>query len=417
MPPPLVRILVLSNKCPPDYDGGYELSAFQVAGALRGRGHDVQLLTSHYRPTYKGEKGDPGWVRRIFHYEEWPSIHGKGFDRSMQDARRVALLTNVGVANAARLEKHLNEHDYDLAYCFGLHGIGLATAHALAVRKIPILWHAGNYLIAQDMQLKGLFKRQRLAHRIGANVLAPKALKMIQDGDYSHIAFLSDAMRREFVRMGFEPKRSYIIPRGIDFPLAEDLDRPRTSPPVLLMASRVAEEKGYGVALQAARLLQRSRPDLNWELHIAGPGRPEYLAQLKAQAETGGIADRVRFLGMLKRDETLAAMRNATVFISASLWEEPFGRTNIEALACGVPLVAADTGAIREIVADSGGAVIYEKNDPNALTNALESLLASEDLRLQVAESGIERIKQAYTMDRILNMTEQTFASVLEDYR
>lgn len=416
MPPPPVRILVLSNKCPPDYDGGYELSAFQVAGALRGRGHDVLLVTSHYRPTFTGQRADPDWVHRIFHFEEWPSIGGKGLARALQDARRVALLTNVGAENAGRLREYLASHPCDLAYCFGLHGIGLATAQPLAASKIPTLWHAGNYLIAQDLQLRGL-RRQRLAHRIGANLLAPKAFAMIQRGDYDHIAFLSHAMRKEFVRMGYEPKHSYIIPRGIDFPLAENVERPRKDPPILLMASRVAEEKGYGVAIRAAGLLHRKDKDLPWKLHIAGSGRAEYLDQLKSSAEKEGIGERVQFLGMMGREAVLEAMRNATAFISASLWEEPFGRTNIEALACGAPLVAADTGAIREIVADSGGGLIYEKTNAEALAEALDSVLRSEDLRLELARKGIERIKSAYTMDRILDMTESTMQQVLEHYR
>ena len=63
-----LRILMVSNKCPPDFDGGYELRAFQIAQALRARGHELDLVTSRYRPTYQGERQDPPWVHRIFRY-------------------------------------------------------------------------------------------------------------------------------------------------------------------------------------------------------------------------------------------------------------------------------------------------------------------------------------------------------------
>lgn len=411
-----MRILVLSNKCPPDYDGGYELSAFQVANALRGRGYDVHVATSHFRPSYKDERKDPDWVHRIFDYREWPSISGSGFGRALQDAKRLAFMTTIGLKNGEALDKFVEGQAFDLAYCFGLHGIGLATAFPLARRQMPILWHAGNYLIAQDMQLRQLFGRERAAHRFGMHVLSWRAKKDVFAGDYRHIAFLSEAMKREFVRMGFEPAHSYVIPRGIDFPLAEDIERPRTDPPVFVMASRVAEEKGYDVAIDAGGLLTKSKPDSAWELHIAGSGRPEYIGRLKEKARSNGIEDRVTFLGMLGREAVLEAMRQSTAFISASLWEEPFGRTNIEALACGVPLIAAQTGAISEIVGDSGCALVYEKTSAKELSAAMERVLLSSHLGHELAHKGIERIKHAYTMDRILDLTEEVFGKVMLAY-
>jgi glycosyltransferase involved in cell wall biosynthesis len=297
-----------------------------------------------------------------------------------------------------------------------MHGIGLATAAPLAEKEVPLLWHAGNYLIAQDLQLRAPFGRRRMSHRFGMHVLSREARDLIFKGDYKHIAFLSEAMRKEFVRRGCTPEHSYIVPRGIDFPLAEDLERPRNTPPVLLMASRIADEKGYDVALEAAILLARDKPELEWELHIAGSGREEYIESLRARARNGGIDQRVKFIGMLKREEVLDRMRNATAFISASLWEEPFGRTNIEALACGAPLVAADTGAIREIDGGSGAVLIYPKQDARALADALRNVLESSDLRLDLARKGIKRIKNAYTMDRILDMTEDVIDQVMKSY-
>ncbi len=407
-----MRILVLSNKCPPDYDGGYELSAFQVAGALRQRGYEVKLLTSEYRTTYTGEKNtEPAWVTRRLRFLEWPKLSGSRFARAEQDFRRVMLHTAVGSQNAQIVRDFRIENEVDLAYCFGLHGIGLAAAHPFVERTVPILWHAGNYLIAQDLQLKNLFSRQRFVHRLAVR-RAKQAYNLVLDGDYSHIAFLSEAMKREFVKMGYEPPHSYIIPRGIDFPLAEDVDKPR--PLNFLMASRIGPEKGYDVVLEACGLVpNRAR---GWMLRIAGSGDESYIEHLKHKAKSLGISERVQFLGMLKREEVLDEMRNAYAFISASLWEEPFGRTNIESLACGAALIAADTGAIKEIVGNSDCAAIYEKNNANQLAQIMEDLLNNPAKRTQLATRGIERIKAAYTMDKILDLTEDVIGQTMKDY-
>lgn len=409
-----MRILVVTNKCPPDYDGGYELSAFQVANALRGRGHDVQLVTSHYRPTFKGTRADPDWVHRIFEFREWPSLSGLKIARSIADARRFAELTNVGVPNSDRLEQYLGGNTPDLAYCFGFHGIGLATGYALARRRIPILWHAGNYLIAQDLQLGKLLRRHRFAHRVGLHLLSRRARGMILGGDYRHIAFLSEAMIDEFERMGVPPQHAYVIPRGIDFELAPP-EQPPPSTPSFLMASRISEEKGYGIALEAAGILAAASP-LSWSLKIAGPGRLDYIDSLKTRAEELGIRERVHFLGMLSRDQVLSQMRDSTAFLSASIWEEPFGRTNIEALASGTALIAAETGAIGEIVGDSGCALTYERKDPAALAKCMQRVLEQPETRKDLVRKGLDRIRSKYTMEKILDLTESTFEKVLQDY-
>src|SRR5205807_352097 len=85
-------------------------------------------------------------------------------------------------------------------------------------------------------------------------------------------------------------------------------------------------------------------------------------------------------------------------------------------MACGAPLIAADTGAIREIVADSACALIYPKSDANALKEAMERILLSKDTVHDLAQRGIARIKQAYTMEGILDLTEEVFSKVMSAY-
>lgn len=407
-----MRILVVSNKCPPDYDGGYELSALQVATALRERGHDVQFVTSHFRSSYTGTKDDPDWVTRIFRYREFEVLTGPRILRPLKDAKRIARMTSIGEENASILAEYLakNPH-FDIAYCFGLHGIGLATAHALAQAKLPILWHAGNYLIAQDLELRSPIGNARMAHRLGVHLFAKRAYQMILEGDYRNIAFLSDAMRHHFAEMGVVPKRTYVIPRGIDFPI-RDCGGERAAPPTFLMACRIAEEKGFSVVLDAAQKLHRKEPGRRWELHVAGNGRQVYIDSLIEKAKRAGIDHRIKFLGMLNRDQVLDEMRKSSAFISASIWEEPFGRTNIEALACCAPLIAADAGAIREIVADSDCALIYPREDSEELSRSLERILVEPNLGRTLAERGVGRVREAYGMAHITDLTEAALSEV-----
>ena len=398
-----LKIVVVSNLCPPDYEGGLEMSAFQIAGALRERGHDVQVVTSEYRPTYKGVREDPPWVHRILHYVE------RGESGPQKFARFLAAMPE-SLSNAARMESFLRDRKVDLGYLFGLHRLGLATHVPMVDRGIPILWHSGDLFMPKQLKI---WPRKVPPYNWLLQTVYKKARSMELRGDYRNIAFVSANLRDYYLSAGLKPVNTFVIPRGIDFPLAEDVERTRKRPPVILMAGRVEEHKGFTVAFDALIRLKMNQPDVPWELHVAGYTWPGYLAKLKEQAKQGGIEDRVKFVGMLGREEVLKAIRAATLFLNASIWEEPFGRTNIEAMACGTTLVASETGAIREIVGDSECALLYPREDAGALSEALAKLLTSSELRMQFAREGLARVQDNYTMSRVLEMTESTFQTVL----
>ena len=140
-----LRILMISNLCPPDYDGGFEMRALQVGGMLRERGHDVQFVTSRYRDSFKGERTDPPWVHRVLEYTE----KGEGGLNRMM--RFLAGLPK-SAENAEALDRFLEGESFDVAYLFGLHRIGLATHYPLVQRQIPVLWHAGDPFLARQLR-------------------------------------------------------------------------------------------------------------------------------------------------------------------------------------------------------------------------------------------------------------------------
>src|SRR6185503_19406922 len=106
-----LRILMVTNKCPPDFDGGYELRAFQIAQALRERGHTVDVVTSEFRDTYTGERRDPEWVHRIFRYVGVSKA--KGVWRKVDRALKHIEGTTVAAENVPAMEEFLDGREYD----------------------------------------------------------------------------------------------------------------------------------------------------------------------------------------------------------------------------------------------------------------------------------------------------------------
>ncbi len=399
-----LRILMLSNLCPPDFDGGFEMRAFQLANSLRDRGHDVQFVTSEYRPTFSGQKADPPWVHRILKYVE------KGESGLSRIQRFLAALPE-SVKNARRLGAFLETRDFDLGYLFGLHRIGLATHIPLVEKGIPVLWHAGDDFLVKQLNV---WPKKALPYNLLLKTVYREARQMEMRGDYRNIAFVSQNLRNFYARNELAPELPFIIPRGVDFPLGVDVDRVRTKPPLFFQACRLHEQKGPHISIAAAAELSTAHPELEWRLEIAGaPEHPKYKQTLLDMIAQHKLDNRVSLIGQLPRVEVLQKMRDATAIIHASIFEDPFANTIVEAIGSGTPLIGSDIGSIREVVKDDETALLFPPGDNHALSTRMHRILTEQGLVTRLASAGIQVVERAYTMDRILDKTEAAFKKVL----
>lgn len=399
-----LRIVMVSNLCPPDFDGGFEMRAFQIASALRARGHNVQLVTSKYRPTFKGEQTDPSWVHRILDYVE------KG-ESGPERFRRFLAALPKSVENAAVLNSYLDGQEFDLAYLFGLHRIGLATHVPLVERGIPVLWHAGDPFLARQLKI---WPHKAPPYRWMLNTVYKTARDMELRGDYRHIAFVSAKLRDYYYAAGLKPDGAYVIPRGVDFTLGKDIERQREQPPLFFQACRLHAQKGPHITIAAAAKLAANHPELKWKVEIAGaPEHPRYRDELLATIKKDGLQDRVSLIGQLPRAEVVEKMRTATALIHASIFEDPFANTIVETLGAGTPLIGSDIGSIREVVAADESALLFQPGNSDELASQMERILTEPDLANRLAKAGVQVIQERYTMDRILDLTESVFEKVL----
>ncbi len=399
----------MTNKCPPDYDGGYELRAFQIANALRARGHNLDIATSHFRAGFKLEAPEPSWVHRIFEYV--PISSKTGLARKADAAFRRVQCTTIAEHNVPAMREFLNGRQYDLAYCFGLHRISLASAYPLTEKGIPILWHAGGTYIADQLYR---WPSEMPGFRVAMNTVAKKWYEMERAVDYSNIAFVSEFLRDYFFEHGMKVPHPYVISRGADFDLQRDVNRKRAEPPLFFMASRLDSEKGIDTAIRAAALLLQHRPDLDWRLEIAGaPGDAAYRLQLDTLIAEGRLENRIMFLGKQPREGVLAKMREATAFVSCSRYGEPFAGTIIETLASGTPLIGSIDGSIKEVVVNEESALLFDKDDFQTLSEDMERMLTDPSLAERLAHNGLRVIEERYTLDKILDQTEAAFKDVL----
>jgi len=127
------------------------------------------------------------------------------------------------------------------------------------------------------------------------------------------------------------------------------------------------------------------------KLRVVGDG-PE-LASLMAQSRRLDLGDRVTFLGTVTDAELQREYRHADLFCLPSR-QEGFGIAFLEAMAAGLPVVAANAGAVPELVQDQHTGLLVDPNDPNALAAALAELLGNPVRRAQMGQAAKQRAKQ-----------------------
>lgn len=420
-----LRILVISNLCPPDYDGGFELSALRNAMSLRDRGHQVDLVTSKFRSNFDGDRTDHPFVHRIFNLsmvrDGWSMAatmitgdHRQGVTRRgvfhelrLRKANLNSILSMMKESggNEDRLRTFLKDRDYDVAYVFGLHLIGTSLIHALTEKGIPVLYHHGDEWLASYLGSKGM-KAKVLRFLRTARYDRERSV------DLKNVYLVSGFMARKFEELGFKKEQLGVIHRGFEHPMVMLPEEDRYSPKVFLVASRLAMYKGIQIALRAAKKLKDRRPDLEWEMWIAGTGDEEAVRWYESFVEENGLSDRVKFLGKLSRERVVETMRRCTAFISPSVFDEPFGNTNIEAMASGATLIASRSGAIEEIIVHSESGLIYDRREPSELCGHMEMVLDHPEIARKLAETAFERVKTHFTQAVIMDKVEAKLAEV-----
>ena len=215
--------------------------------------------------------------------------------------------------------------------------------------------------------------------------------------DPDAIVFLSDAMRQEVETQTPSRTHLYTIHNGCEesrFWPSEAL--PCNEPPVVLFVGRVVPYKGVHVLIQAIKILnERSVPV--W-CRVVGSAHAlaqnakatPYVTSLHSTAPPN-----VSFAGFRSGTQIAEEYRASDILCCPSIFPEPFGLVNIEAMACGLPVVASRTGGIPEIAA-GGGILLFETGDAEDLANKLQRLLSDRNLRMQLREEGLSSFKRRF---------------------
>ena len=252
------------------------------------------------------------------------------------------------------------------------------------INKIPLyspLW-ANTPVVALVPHLFGTTAFTEARFPLAAAVwAAERAIPRV----YRRCAFeaISESTALDLTKRGLLARDITVIPPGID----HDTYRPgspedRAEAPTLLYVGRLKRYKGIELLFET---LPRLRiPGVS--LIIAGRGSDgDRLERLAARSPLG---ERIRFVGYITEEEKVAWLRRTWAVVYPSP-KEGWGMTNVEAAACGTPVVASDSPGLRESVDDGRSGLLARHGDVDSWARALRNVLGDPDARDRLGRGGI----------------------------
>ena len=231
-----------------------------------------------------------------------------------------------------------------------------------------------------------------VAAMIGAHKLAGTWTRSV--GKYIAI---SEYVRDIHVRAGI-PANKIVVRPNVVIPSKVSATEVRRN---VFVAARLSPEKGVQTVIEAWKAADHG----DHALLIAGSGPME--ADLRAMA---GEDPSIIFLGQISATVVGQEMARAKLIIVPSLWQEPFGRTALEAMTVGTPVVASNVGGLPDVVGHAGGG-IYDPGDAVSLSLKITAFLESANLWNQVRDAQADRCERRFSPLAILRQTEAIYES------
>jgi len=208
-------------------------------------------------------------------------------------------------------------------------------------------------------------------------------------------------------RLQLPPDRVRVVFNGINLEgfsanSPSSILHPPVSPPVLGYFARLCREKGLEKLVAAFLLLKKRDRVKNLKLRAGGscgPADQVVVEELRDRLEKAGVAGDVDFVPNPSRAAKLDFLRSLSVFSVPATYNEAFGLYLIEALASGVPVVQPAHSAFPEILQATGGGLLCDAQDPDALAGAIESLLLDPARARALGESGRKAVAEKFSVE------------------
>lgn len=371
-----MRILCWADSFWP-YIGGLEVFITRLLSALRERGYEIMMVTSH-----RGlDLPDTALYKEIpiCRFPFSTALADANVDQLTEIRQRVGKLKRTFAPQLV----HLQMTPVSLSGFFHLN-----TAHIHPTPLLATLHGAvTNLAIRYDTLLGQILRR---AAWVTAN---------------------SEAVLVEARRLAPQiTPYSSLIHNGLTVPALPPEPLPNDPPRLLCLGRLDNNEKGFDLALMAfASLLDRFP---NARLVIAGDGLAR--SELEQQTAALGLNRCADFIGWVPPEQVPALMNTATLVVMPSRWEG-FGLVALEAALMARPVVATRVGGLPEVVVHQQTGLLVERDDSQALAEAIASLLAHPERATQMGQAARHRAQEVFSWERCVDAYDALYRKLIKE--
>jgi glycosyltransferase involved in cell wall biosynthesis len=174
--------------------------------------------------------------------------------------------------------------------------------------------------------------------------------------------------------------------------------------------------KGLQTLVEAYITLRKRNTVKNLKLRVAG-SRTEadepFVAQMQQMLTDAGLSADVEFLPNVDKAGKIDFLKSLSVLSVPATYGESFGLYVIEAMAAGVPVVQPRHAAFPELIEATGGGVLYDPNDPDALVNSLEEMLLNPEQARTIGEQGRKAVFECFSVERMADGSAKIFENAV----
>jgi len=233
----------------------------------------------------------------------------------------------------------------------------------------------------------------------------------------SRIVFVSESLRRHFkLEFSVSDDQTAVIPNGIDAsvfrPKASRRLRQQLGLPddafVVAAVGNVRAAKGYDDLLRVAAVLRDHQPTI--QFIVAGDTKDPTYDRLIARRRELNLVDRVKFLGF--REDVAEVLNGADLYLSTST-SEGFSLTTVQAMACGLAVIATRSGGPEEIISNNMDGVLVSVGDTSTLAHAITELAQSRFHRQRLGDAARATVLRRFTIERMITAYEDLYQAEL----
>ena len=379
--------------------GGAQENTLITCKLLAQRGHDVTLITG---PAI-GPEG-----------ELFEQTKNQNYKVIVIDKLRRAINPYNDTVSYLKLKKHLQQLRPDIVHThsakagilgrFAAHRLNRATSHERRATKIVHTIHGLAFHPYQSQWLNKFYiavekyaaKRTDFFISV-ADAMTAQATEVGIGRPEQFVTAYSAIEEKGFLEpIGQEQKTQFRQKYGI----AEDAV-------VLVTIARLFMLKGHDYIIESAKELSKKFENCVW-LFV---GNGNLAEQYKQQVRESGLAERIRFTGLLPPGEIPLAIQASDILVHCSL-REGLARTLPQAMLCSRPAISFDVDGAREVVNENTGRLIEPKN-VEQLTKACTELIQDEDLRKRLGEQGRESVKTKFAPETMVNTIEKVYNKLI----